>query len=348
MSRKASPRSLSEADHAELVLRSRSQSLEHRHVVRAAVVLDWADGRTIQASADHLGIGTTAVKKWRSRYGSLGIAGLADEPRPGRPRTIDAATRARVIETACARPKDGSTRWSQRRIAKECGVSQSRVRDILAEERLRPHKTEYWCGKPTDPEFESKMLAIVGLYMDPPENALVLCVDEKTQIQALDRTQPVLDMRPNRPRRLTATYTRHGTVSLIAAFAVHTGQVTARTMERNDGDNFLAFLKAIYRANPRRHLHVILDNLAVHKTPAVKEWLSHRRRITLHFTPTYSSWLNQVEIWFGILTRDVVKGGVWHSADQLRKQLMQYVREYGGKRAHPFSWTYAGSSHPHQ
>jgi len=348
MSRKASLCRLSENDRVELVLRFRSQSLEHRHVVRAGVVLDWADGRTIQASAEHLGIGVTAVKKWRSRYGSLGPAGLSDEPRPGRPRRIDAASRARVIETACAKPKDGCTRWSQRRIAKECGVSQSRVRDILAEAQLHPHKTEYWCGKPTDPEFEAKMLAIVGLYMDPPENALVLCVDEKTGIQALDRTQPVLDMRSGNPKRLTATYTRHGTVSLIAALAVHTGQVTARTMERNDGENFLKFLKAVYRANPGKQIHVILDNLAVHKTPAVAEWLSDRRRIALHFTPTYSSWLNQVEIWFGILTRDVVKGGVWHSTAHLRKQLMQYVRDYSSRRAHPFSWTYTGPARAEQ
>jgi putative transposase len=327
---------------AELVARSRSHSLEYRHVIRAKIVLDWEAAKTISQSAADLKVGTSAVKKWRSRFARLGLDGLLDEPRSGRPARISSQTRAKVIEIACSKPSGGYTGWSQRRIAKACGVSQSRVRDILAEADLRPHKTEHWCGKPSDPEFEPKMLEIVGLYMDPPENALVLCVDEKTGIQALDRTQPVLDMRPGKPKRLTATYTRHGTVALVAALAVHSGKVTARTIERNDAEHFLTFLKALYRANPGKHLHVILDNLAVHKTPAINEWLKRRRRISLHFTPTYSSWLNQVEIWFGILTREVLKGGVWRSKEELQKQLMAYVRTYSSERAHPFSWTYTG------
>jgi putative transposase len=310
--------------------------------VRALVILDWDARKALAQSARDLGIGLSAVKKWRSRFADRGLPGLLDEARSGRPRTIPATTRAKILETACSKPGGGLTGWSQRRIAQECGVSQSLVRDVLAQADLKPHRTEYWCGKPTDPDFEPKMLEIVGLYLDPPDNALVLCVDEKTNIQALDRRQPVLDMRSGNPRRLTATYTRHGTVSLMAALAVHSGKVTARAIERNDGESFLAFLKDLYRKNPRKHLHIVLDNLATHKTPAVKEWLSKRRRITLHFTPTYSSWLNQVEIWFGILTRDVLKGGVWASKQQLQRQLMEYVEYYGRERARPFSWTYTG------
>ena len=213
---------------------------------------------------------------------------------------------------------------------------------IYSQADLKPHKIEYWCGKSTDPEFESKMINIVGLYMNPPENALVISVDEKTQIQALDRTQPILPLREKAPKRLTATYKRNGTVALIAALAVHKGDITAKTMDKNNAGNFLQFLKHLYRKYPKKHLHVILDNLTVHKHTMVSEWVKSKSRITLHFTPTYSSWLNQIEIWFNILTKDVLKGGVWKSKKQLTDQLMEYVKTYNAKRAKPFKWTYTG------
>ena len=185
------------------------------------------------------------------------------------------------------------------------------------------------------------MVTIVGLYLDPPEKALVLCVDEKTQIQALDRTQPLLPLRNGNPKRLTATYKRNGTVSLIASLAVHSGEVIANTMKSNNSVNFLSFLKKLDRTYRRKTLHIIVDNLAVHKNKEVKEWLKNKRKIKLHFTPTYSSWLNQVEIWFNILTKDVVKGGVWQSSEQLSAQL-EYVDTYNKTRAKPFEWTYTG------
>ena len=171
---------------------------------------------------------------------------------------------------------------------------------------------------------------------------LVLCVDEKTQIQALDRTQAELPIRPGNPKRHTATYKRHGTVSLIAALDVHRGDITANTMESNNSDNFLKFLRKLDRQYRHKHLHIIVDNLSVHKDTRVKEWLSHKRKISLHFTPTYSSWLNMIEIWFGIITKDVLKGGIWHSKKQLVRQLMKYIKTYNRERAKPFEWTYTG------
>jgi len=188
------------------------------------------------------------------------------------------------------------------------------------------------------------MINIVGLYLEPPENALVLCVDEKTQIQALDRTQPELPMKNGYNKRQTATYKRNGVVSLIAALAVHHGEVTAKTMERNTSENFLSFLKQLDRKYRNKDLHVIVDNLSVHKQKDVLEWVAKKRKITLHFTPTYSSWLNQVEIWFGILTKDVVKGGIWKSKKQLQDQLLKYIDTYNKTRATPFKWTYDGKS----
>ena len=185
-------------------------------------------------------------------------------------------------------------------------------------------------------------MKIVGLYMSPPENALVICVDEKTQIQALDRTQPELPLKAGNPKRQTATYKRNGTVSLIAALAVHSGEITAKTMESNNAENFLKFLKTLDRKYRNKKLHIIADNLSIHKHKDVKQWLAGKRKIHLHFTPTYSSWLNQVEIWFNILTKDVVKGGIWQSSEQLASQLMEYIKTYNETRAKPFRWTYTG------
>lgn len=229
-----------------------------------------------------------------------------------------------------------------RKLAEATGHSKSAVQQILAEGAIKPHKTKYWCGKSPDPEFEEKQAAILGLYLNPPENALVLCVDEKSQIQALDRTQPLLPMRPGNPKRLTATYKRNGTTCLLAALAVHAGTVEGRCVESSNHEEFLKFLKSLYRKFPGKHLHVIVDNLAVHKHQKVMAWLESKRRMTLHFTPTYSSWLNQVEIWFNIFARDVLKDGVWRSKQQLVSQIMEYVKNYNQLWAKPFKWTYTG------
>lgn len=333
---------LSEEEIMELETISRSSKAERRMVERARIILLWHTGKSFVETQEALGISQMVVNKWRKRFVEQRLEGLKDAPRSGKPPVLSAAQKAKVIQLATRKPKGGYTSWSQRRIAKEVGMSQGKVQQILKQADLKPHKVDYWCGKSTDVEFESKMLNIVGLYMNPPENALVLSVDEKTQIQALDRTQPLLPLKVGQPKRLTATYKRNGTVALLAALSVHKGDVTARTVDKNNAQNFLSFLKELYRKYPRKHLHVIVDNLTVHKHKIVTEWVESKKRITLHYTPTYSSWLNQIEIWFNILTKDVLKGGVWKSRKQLVNQLMEYVKTYNEQRAKPFKWTYTG------
>lgn len=331
-----------EAEKSTLASWSRSTSLDYRYVVRAKIILLLEEGRSYDEIKQSLDVGKTAISKWKGRFIESGIEGLKDAPRSGKPRTYTEADRARVIQRACEDPGNGYTNWSQRRIAKELGMAQSTVNLILKENDLRPHKVDYWCGKSTDPEFEDKMLNVVGLYMNPPEKALVLCVDEKTQMQALDRTQPELPLQKGKPKRQTATYKRNGTVSLIASLAVHTGEITGEIIDKNNVNNFLKFLKKIDRKYTNKHLHIIVDNLPVHKHKDVKLWLSKKRKITIHYTPTYSSWLNQIEIWFNILSKDVLKGGIWKSKEQMVTQLMTYIKTYNKERAAPFSWTYTG------
>ena len=342
MARPAQQITLTDSEKSELITMSRSQALEHRYVMRAKIVLEWSEGKTLDESEASLSVSRPTIVKWRKKFAAHRLDGLKDAPRSGKPLTISAKTRAKVIELACSDPGEGYSRWSQRRLAEKVGISQSQVHRILKEADLKPHKTEYWCGKSTDPEFEQKLINIVGLYLSPPENALVLCVDEKTQIQALDRTQPELPLRTGNPKRLTTTYKRHGTVSLIAALAVHVGEITAKTIDKNDSEAFLSFLKKLYRMYPKKDLHIIVDNWSAHKHHKVKEWVERRRRLTLHFTPTYSSWLNQIEIWFNLLTKDVLKDAVWHSKKQLVEQIMRYIRTYNKTRAKPFQWTYTG------
>jgi len=343
MARKPIHYKISEQQREELVTMQRSLKLQKRYVDRAKVIILSSEGMTIDQIIEQTRLSRRAVNKWRQRFKLSGIDGLKDAPRSGKKPVITPEQKLLVIQKACSKPEGGYTNWSQSRIAKEVGISQSRVFQILRETDLKPHKIEYWCGKSPDPEFEAKMINIVGLYMNPPENAIVLCVDEKTQIQALDRTQPLLPLKPSHPRRLTATYKRNGTVALIAALAVHTGEITAKTMASNNAGNFLKFLKKLDRSYRGKKLHIIVDNLSVHKNKEVKKWLERKRKFKFHFTPTYSSWLNQVEIWFNLLTKDVIKGGIWKSSEQLASQLMEYVDTYNKTRAKPFEWTYTGN-----
>lgn len=331
---------LNQKDKTELELILRSKKVESRIKERARIIMLWHEGKSYDQTTAICNVHREAIAKWRKRFHSLGLEGLQDAPRSGAPKRIKESQKNKVIQLACSKPEGGYSNWSQQRIGKQTGMSQSKVHKILKEHDLRPHKVDYWCGKSTDPEFESKMLNIVGLYMNPPENAIVLCVDEKTQIQALDRTQPELPLRSGNPKRLTATYKRNGVVNLIASLAVHHGQVIADTMESNNAENFLSFLKKLSRSYPKKVLHIIADNLAVHKHETVKQWVAKNKRIHLHHTPTYSSWLNQVEIWFNILSKDVLKGAVWHSKKQLNDQLMEYIKTYNNERAKPFKWTY--------
>ena len=340
MARLAIPLVLNKEDRSQLEQMLRSKTIESRTKERARIIMLWYEGKNYDQTKAICNIHREAIAKWRMRFHTFGLEGLQDAPRSGAPKRIKETQKNKVIQLACSKPKGGYSNWSQQRIGEQTGMSQSKVHKILKEHELKPHKVEYWCGKSTDTEFESKMLNIVGLYMKPPENAIVLCVDEKTQIQALDRTQPELPLRSGNPKRLTATYKRNGVVNLIASLAVHHGEVIANTMESNNAENFLSFLKKLSKAYPKKELHIIADNLAVHKHETVKQWVNKNKRINLHHTPTYSSWLNQVEIWFNILSKDVLKGAVWHSKKQLTDQLMEYIKTYNKERAKPFKWTY--------
>ena len=333
---------LTPEDFAMLKLWQASGKTEQRLAARARVVLAAAEGLPLREIAERTGLGYNSCLKWRQRFQKLGIGGLTDKPGRGRPETISQEQRLGVMALACTTPADGSTRWSVRKLAEATGFGVGTVHRILNAGDLKPHKVRHWCGKSPDPEFVAKQAAIIGLYMNQPENALVLSVDEKSQIQALDRTQPLLPMKPGAPKRMTATYKRHGTACLLAALSVHDGTIEGRCVKSTSHKEFLNFLKHIYRSTPGKQLHIIADNLSSHKHKAVMDWVSRRRRLTIHFTPTYSSWLNQIEIWFNIFTRDVVKGGIWRSKAALIKQILHYIKCYNEERAHPFRWTYEG------
>lgn len=317
-----------------------SHKVERRISLRSQIILDWINGCSYLDSASRNDVSEMVIRKWRKRFSQHKLEGLFDAHRSGKPAIIGEEQKNKVIHLACSKPDDGRQRRSQEEIAAIVGISQSTVSQILIESQLKPHKTEYWCGKSPDPEFESKMIDIVGLYLNPPTNALVLSIDEKTQIQALDRTQPELPMKKGHVRRLTNTYKRNGTVNLIASLAVHSGEITARNIERNNSETFLKFLKLIDRKYRNVKIHIILDNLSVHKNKDVKQWLSKKRKFNVHYTPTYSSWLNQIETWFSIMTKDVLKDAVWSSKKELVKELMRYIKMYNKDKAKPFQWTY--------
>ncbi|HWR82733.1 MAG TPA: IS630 family transposase [Candidatus Deferrimicrobium sp.] len=329
-------------ERATLEMWCRAGKTEKRLAQRAAVILLAAAGNSISAISRETRLSMQNSWKWRDRFGRERLEVLKDKARSGRPPVYTAAERLQVMSLASRQPKDGSNQWSVRKLAAATGLGSTTVHAILQEAALKPHKVEYWCGRSTDPEFEEKQTAILGLYLTPPDNALVLAVDEKSHIQALDRTQPTLPLRSGQPKRLTATYHRHGTTCLLAALSVHEGIIEGRCVDQHRHQEFLSFLKHLYRRYPHRRLHVILDNFSAHKHHKVKEWAARRRRLTLHFTPTYASWLNQVEIWFGIFARDVIKAGVWRSKQQLVDQIMLYITRYNAERAKPFAWTYTG------
>lgn len=333
---------LTEDEMFALRLWTASGTTQQRMAMRARAILAAAEGLPLSEISMRSGLSVNACLRWRKRFTTDRLAGLKDMTGRGRPPRITQEQRLGVVSLACSTPTDGTTGWSIRRLAKATGFSVSTVHEILNTGDLKPHKVEHWCGKSPDPEFAAKQAAIIGLYIDPPVNALVLCVDEKSQIQALDRTQPTLPMRPGNPKRLTATYKRNGITCLLAALAVHEGTIDARCVDSTGHMNFLNFLKHLYRSNPGKELHIIADNLSAHKHKDVLAWISKRRRLKIYFTPTYASWLNQIEIWFNIFTKDVLKGGVWRSKEALVNQITTYISHYNQERAKPFRWTYTG------
>ena len=332
----APPLSIDPADEAVLRAVVRAPTSEQRAVTRARIVLRAAEGVGIERLAAEAGVAIMTVKLWRGRYAQTGLAGLADAPRPGHPPTYTREDRDRVIALTLGPPPEGTTHWSARRIAERVGMGTTTVQRIWAEANLKPHQVETFKFS-TDPALEAKIRDVVGLYLDPPAGAIVLSLDEKTQIQALDRTQPLLPMRPGQVERHTHDYTRHGTTCLFAALEVGTGLVTTETRQRHTGADFLAFLRLVAREYPEGDLHVVLDNVSTHKTPDVQAWLLRHPRITFHFTPTSASWMNQVETWFGILTRQAIRRGSFRSVKELVAMIDAFTRQWNAGSS-PFHW----------
>ena len=323
-------------DRARLESLVRSSTASAGLAQRARVVLLAADGVANYEIADRVGVTRPTVNRWRSRYAERGLAGLETQKRPGRPRTVD---RAAVITSTLTPPPAslGVTHWSSRLLAARLGLEHSTVAAIWKDYGVKPWKTETFKFS-TDPQLEAKVIDIVGLYLAPPENAIVLCVDEKSQIQALNRTQKTLPMQPGHAEQRTHDYVRHGTTTLFAALEVATGQVTGLCKNRHRNTEFLAFLKHLARAYPDRELHLIMDNYAAHKHPNVKTWLEANPRIHVHFTPTSGSWLNLVEIWFGIIERQAIHRGSFPSVRDLMIKIRAFITGWNARK-HPFIWT---------
>src|SRR5256714_1351806 len=307
--------------------------------LRSRIILGCAGGCSVSDVAAELGISRTTAGKWRSRFLASRLAGLSDEPRPGRPRTItDEHVEKVIAATLEQEPPDGGTHWSTRSMARSAGLNQTAVSRIWRAFGLKPHAVQSW-KLSTDPQFIDKVRDVVGLYMSPPENALVLCVDEKSQIQALDRTAPCLPMLPTTPARMTHDYVRNGTTSLFAAFDLASGSVIAQPYRQHRHQEFLKFLKLIDKAVPKDlGLHLVLDNYATHKTPAIKEWLLKHPRFHLHFTPTSSSWLNLVERWFAELTNRKLRRSAHRSVTELEADIRKWINHWKADPK-PFAWT---------
>ncbi|GAA4407754.1 IS630-like element ISMsm5 family transposase [Fodinibacter luteus] len=327
---------LREGDREELARLTRSSSVRAGLAQRARIVLLAADGETNVAIAERVGVSRPTVISWRHRYGAKGIAGLEDEARPGRPREVDYS---KVVSTTLEPPprKYGVTHWSSRLLGRHLGVSNGTIAAIWRQAGVQPWQAETFKFS-TDPELVAKVTDVVGLYLAPPENAIVLCVDEKSQIQALDRTAPMLPMQPGLPQRRTHDYVRHGTTTLFAALEIATGQVTAAVKPRHRHQEFLAFLKQVARAYPDQQLHLVMDNYAAHKRVEIRDWLAANPRVQVHFTATSGSWLNLVEVWFGIIERQAIHRGTFRSVKDLNAKIRAFVDGWND-RAHPFVWT---------
>jgi transposase len=304
--------------------------------MRARIVLAAAEGTANERIAAELGVHRMTVLLWRGRFERERMAGLADARRPGRGPTYDRTARDRVIAFTLEPPPAGTTHWSTRAMAARTGISISTIARIWAEANLRPHRIETFKFS-TDPDLVAKVRDVVGLYLAPPERAIVLSVDEKTQIQALDRTAPMLPMKPGQVERHTHDYKRNGTTHLFAALEVATGKVTTQARARHTAADFLAFLRQVERAYPEGELAVVLDNVSSHKTPAVREWLDEHPRVSFHFTPTSASWMNQIETWFGILSRQAIRRGSFRSVKELIAMITAFTAQWN-EGSTPFHW----------
>jgi transposase len=311
---------------------------------RARIVLALADGQSYASIAAAHGVTDTYIARWKKRVIEGGVLALGDLPRSGRPDRLDPRIEAKILAKTQEPPPAPFTHWTTRRMAKLIGVSHVTVHRVWQRAGLQPHRLEQYVTS-NDPDFETKAADVIGLYLKPPANAVVFSVDEKSHIQALDRLDPVLPLSPGRAERHGFEYKRNGTLSLYAALDVGTGRVEGMTAARHTSATFVRFLEQLVTATPkRRAIHIIADNLSAHKTKGVAEWLAAHPRVTIHYTPTYSSWLNQVELWFAKIERDMIARGIFTSTADLRRKLMQYIRAHN-KTCQPIQWSYSNIKH---
>jgi transposase len=328
---------LSDEERAELQRIARRAKSAQALALRAKIVLACADGLTNKDAAARVGVEPHTVSRWRRRFIELRLAGLADEKRPGRPPSITLDQVEDVVIATLEQSPRNATHWSRASMAKRTGLSESTIGRIWRDFELKPHLVDTF-KLSSDPFFVDKVVDVVGLYHNPPEKAVVLCVDEKSQIQALDRSQPVLPMMPGMPERRSHDYERHGVTSLYAAFDIADGTVISQIRRRHRAVEFKAFLVAIDKTVPEElDVHVICDNASTHKTPAIKRWLERHPRFHLHFTPTGSSWVNQVERWFGYLTDQMLRRGVHKSVQALEKDIRAWIEAWN-EDPKPFVW----------
>jgi transposase len=344
MARRADVLDLRPGDREELEAWLRRSTTRKSEAERARIILLSGQGQSAMAIGRALGVVPLTVYKWRQRYRRDGLRGLQDRARPGQPRKLAPTKVREILELTTKRIPNEATHWSLRLMMKYAGVTQWQVQQVWAAADLRPHRLKSFKIS-NDPRFAEKVVDVVGLYLRPPANAVVLSLDEKTQIQALDRTRPMLPLRPGQIERRTHDYKRHRTASLYAAFDIATGAVIGRVTKRHNGKEFVGFLKRVEQTVAADlDLHVILDNSSTHKTPEVKEFVQAHPRIKLHFTPTSASWLNAVEGWFSQLERRCLYRGVFTSVDALRQELRRFIAAHNRESAKPFVWTKAAES----
>ena len=333
----APPLKLRRGDRKRLEQLVKRGTTEHRTVQRAQIVLLANEAESNCAIARKTGAHRNQVIQWRKRYEEKGIGGLEDRERSGRPKEISAKQIHRVVNTVCRKPPRGLSRWSVRTLAKKVHISRSSVQRILQENNLHPHRLRTFNFSP-DPQFEEKLLEVVGLYMSPPKNALVLCIDEKTGIQALDRTQPMLPLTSKKPRSWSNEYVRHGTRTLLASLDIGTGEVTAWVNKTRKSKDFITFMNKVVAAYPNKRLCLVLDNLNTHKGKLVEQWLDKHPLVSFHYTPTHASWVNLIECFFSILTRQGLQQAVHKSVGELTRFLYAYIEKYNCLCG-PFEWT---------
>lgn len=335
---------LAPPERRELQSRVRSRVLRAGDVQRAKLILLLADGESWARIQELLGCSSAYVARWHQRFQRQRLAGLFARHRGREVEKRTPKLEAKILDWTRRPPSDGSTHWSSRKLAKALGVNHMMVARVWKRAGLRPHRLERYMAS-DDPEFEQKAADVIGLYVNPPQHAAIFCVDEKTAIQALDRLDPVLPLSPGRAERHGFEYYRHGTLSLFAALDTRSGTVLGQTAPRHTTEEFVAFLAQLVALEPKgREIHIILDNLASHKTKRVQQFLSQHPKLHLHFTPTYSSWLNQVELWFSKIERDVIARGIFSSIRDLARKLMRYIRLHN-RSAKPIKWSYRDPSH---